>query len=354
MSYGGAIRSLLLTSGMVSGALGLYINTMQPISSSPTMPQEIAKSAAPVAEPLAAATEALQPHLESDYAALLDASYSLGMTPGTFANTVPLATEFKAPEKVSPDLIANAEDVLAVPSPVPQPLTQQAIRQSLSDDEGEAAASAVSEAVPLPLPRPSTLAALDHRMEQKLTPLQRADTHDASNAQPSFFERLFGKAETSGPAMAYASPETGGVTNIERITRGAGPTARYDNTTAVYDITAHVVYLPDGTKLEAHSGLRERLDDPRYVNERMRGATPPHLYDLTLRESLFHGVQALRLTPVGGEGAIYGRSGLLAHTYMLGPNGDSNGCVSFRNYDAFLRAYRNGQIKRLAVVARLN
>ena len=39
----------------------------------------------------------------------------------------------------------------------------------------------------------------------------------------------------------------------------------------------------------------------------------------------------------GGEGAIHGRTGLLAHTYMLGPNGDSNGCVSFRDYDAFLR-----------------
>ena len=83
----------------------------------------------------------------------------------------------------------------------------------------------------------------------------------------------------------------------------------------------------------------------------MRGVTPPHLYDLTPRESLFHGVAALRLNPVGGEDAIYGRSGLLAHTFMLGPNGDSNGCVSFRDYNAFLNAYRNQGIKRLAVVA---
>ena len=51
--------------------------------------------------------------------------------------------------------------------------------------------------------------------------------------------------------------------------------------------------------------------------------------------------------------AIFGRSGLLAHTYMLGPNGDSNGCVSFKNYDAFLRAYQQGRVKRLAVVSRL-
>jgi hypothetical protein len=114
-----------------------------------------------------------------------------------------------------------------------------------------------------------------------------------------------------------------------------------------------MVYLPDGTKLEAHSGLGNKLDDPRYVHVRMLGATPPHVYELTPRETLFHGVPALRLTPVGGDEAIYGRSGLLAHTYMLGPNGDSNGCVSFRDYNAFLNAYRNQGIKRLAVLARV-
>ena len=38
---------------------------------------------------------------------------------------------------------------------------------------------------------------------------------------------------------------------------------------------------------------------------------------------------------------------------MLGPHGDSNGCVSIKDYDAFLQAYLNGEIKRLVVVARL-
>ena len=94
------------------------------------------------------------------------------------------------------------------------------------------------------------------------------------------------------------------------------------------------------------------LDDPRYVSERAVGPTPPHVYELTLREGSFHGVQALRLNPIG-DGGIYGRAGLLAHPFMLGPNGDSNGCVSFKDYQAFLRAYQNGQVKKLAVVARL-
>ena len=90
---------------------------------------------------------------------------------------------------------------------------------------------------------------------------------------------------------------------------------------------------------------------PPFVDERDRGPAPPHLYELTLRESLFHGAQALRLTPIG-DGFSFNRVGLLAHPYMLGPNGDSNGCVSFKNYDAFLRAFMRGEVKRLAVVAR--
>jgi hypothetical protein len=128
------------------------------------------------------------------------------------------------------------------------------------------------------------------------------------------------------------------------------PGTAYDQWTAVYDITAHTVYLPDGTRLEAHSGLGDRIDDPRFVDERDRGATPPGLYQLTRRESLFHGVQALRLNPIGG-GFTFNRVGLLAHPYMLGPNGNSNGCVSFKTYDAFLRAFQSGEVKRLAVVA---
>src|ERR1700738_4804517 len=79
--------------------------------------------------------------------------------------------------------------------------------------------------------------------------------------------------------------------------------------TAVYRISAHTASMPDGTRLEAHSGLGSRLDDPRYVRERMRGPTPPHVYDLAPREALFHGVPALRLKPVGGEAAVFGRTG---------------------------------------------
>ena len=122
--------------------------------------------------------------------------------------------------------------------------------------------------------------------------------------------------------------------------------------TAIYDITAQVVYLPSGERLEAHSGLGDFMDDPRYVHKKNRGATPPNTYALTLRESLFHGVQAIRLTPVS-EANMFDRDGILAHSYMLGPSGQSNGCVSFRDYPKFLRAYQRGEIDRIVVVPRL-
>lgn len=128
---------------------------------------------------------------------------------------------------------------------------------------------------------------------------------------------------------------------------------RFGFATAVYDIAAHTVYLPNGQRLEAHSGLGARLDDPRFVHEPMRGATPPSTYEITLREQPFHGIRALRLVPVG-DANIFGRTGLLAHTYMLGPKGDSNGCVVFKDYAAFLRAFESGEIKRLLVVAHLD
>jgi len=60
----------------------------------------------------------------------------------------------------------------------------------------------------------------------------------------------------------------------------------------------------------------------------MQGPTPVGTYNLVEREALFHGVRAIRMNPVGGSGAIHGRAGILAHTYMLGPRGDSNGCIS--------------------------
>ncbi|MHC2333656.1 DUF2778 domain-containing protein [Bradyrhizobium sp. USDA 4454] len=178
----------------------------------------------------------------------------------------------------------------------------------------------------------------------------------ASSERQTMVEKLWGKRESSGGLLSFASADanvTGSIPSTLDQNPMLGGSPPYDRQTAVYDISARTVYLPDGTRLEAHSGLGSRLDDPRSSHLKMVGVTPPHIYELKPREALFHGVPALRLNPIGGEGKIFNRVGLLAHTFMLGPNGDSNGCVSFKDYYAFLDAYRNKGIRRLAVLARI-
>jgi hypothetical protein len=245
-------------------------------------------------------------------------SRTLGLPPGTFVKAMASITD-SAPAALASR--QSGDETTAALSPAP------------ADAKRTTAVAAV------PVPRPSPRIRTAALREEIHAPQVAADTPVHT---PTIFEKLFGKSEPV--ALAYAAPEDDSASLV------AG---RYDRWTAVYDISTRTVYMPDGTRLEAHSGLGDMLDDPRHVNEKNRGATPPDVYDLELRESLFHGVRALRLLPVD-DGKVFGRSGLLAHSFMLGPNGDSNGCVSFRNYDAFLQAYLNHSIKRLAVVARLD
>ncbi|MCJ2073535.1 DUF2778 domain-containing protein [Methylobacterium sp. J-030] len=226
-------------------------------------------------------------------------------------------------------------------------------------DGGTAEPPRTAMTVPLPVPRPPEFrgpgaAALARRTERRMA------RRDAPPAQPtappsderSFLEKLFGIEQA--PALAYAALESKPVEVVpqRRISPPLALSRELSPTTgvAIYNIATRTVTLPSGERLEAHSGLGEGLDDPRLVNVRMRGPTPPGTYDLTEREQLFHGVRAIRLTPVGGSEAVYGRVGLLAHTFMLGPRGDSNGCVSFRDYDRFLQAYLRGEVQRLVVV----
>jgi len=293
--------------------------------SAPNAVPVVAVRPTPPADP----AEPVDPYL---YAALFDFDFSLGFSPGTLSESAPLASEFQS--------------AALAPSQSETPMTRNALRQP------RPAVRQLVQSTPLPKPRPAELRAPP---TTNLSLHKRALGNKIASAppveEPTIFQRLFGKPQNSESTLAYAAPDGGVSGDGQSMTPGRLPAS--DGLTAVYDISAHTVYMPDGTKLEAHSGLGSRLDDPRHVREKMRGPTPPHVYDLTMREQLFHGVQALRLIPVGGENP-FGRTGLLAHSYMLGPNGDSNGCVSFRDYNVFLHAYMNHRVKRLVVVARVN
>jgi hypothetical protein len=314
--------------------------------------QAVAVNSAPLADSVTRIAE-LKPAPVISAPATIPAGPSL-----SFADRFGAAAPQSVEPAAQPEVPKLAEASLRVPAPR---LAEAARPKSEIAKPKEASPAPVQLAAIAP-PRPAepppakTPGGSIHDMAQRA---KAAVMSLASNERQSIVEKLWGKPQPQphgASLLSFASADASATGSLGPMQNPAlaGNTPRYDQSTAVYDISAHMVYLPDGTKLEAHSGLGNKLDDPSSANIRMRGVTPPHLYELTPREALFHGVPALRLNPVGGEEAIYGRSGLLAHTFMLGPNGDSNGCVSFRDYNAFLNAYRNQGIKRLAVVARVD
>lgn len=192
------------------------------------------------------------------------------------------------------------------------------------------------------------------------TPVQTQTRAIAAPLRPAVqVQRVTALDAVRAPAFQLASASATPVGPSEQrapsvaLAYAPSSTTDADNRTAIYDIAAHTVYMPNGDRLEAHSGLGERLDNPRYVGARNRGPTPPNTYKLSLRERAFHGVRAIRLTPVD-EDKMFGRDGMLAHTYMLRARGHSNGCVVFANYQAFLNAYLHGEVDRLVVVAHLD
>ena len=214
-------------------------------------------------------------------------------------------------------------------------------RSTLTDDDrpvDERRPSQRADAVPMPRSRPT----------QADLSAQIASSQAYADTNPRVDNRNFFEKFTDKIKLASLTPDSG--------LFGKAPDLAalgYDSRTAVYDISAKALYLPSGVAIEAHSGMGALMDDPEHVDQRMVGATPPATYDLKPREKLFHGVRALRMTPTDGTSAL-GRVGLLTHTYMLGPRGDSNGCVSIKDYDRFMKAYDNGEFNRLVVVPSLS
>jgi hypothetical protein len=222
----------------------------------------------------------------------------------------------------------------------PEPLLPQDFRTAVADDPKPVVISPGS--IPLPRARPAVEPKLEAESSPPPVPAFAARTDDRSLLQK--FSDMLPKGRLT---LASLGPDGGPYHDGPDLSA-----LGYDKQTAVYDISAHAVYLPNGSRLEAHSGMGKLMDDPEHVNMRMVGATPPTTYDLKPREAIFHGVEALRMIPLDGN-ATLGRSGLLTHSYMLGPNGQSNGCVSIKNYDSFLAAYKDGLINRLVVVPSL-
>ena len=165
--------------------------------------------------------------------------------------------------------------------------------------------------VPLPQLRPRDRRDSKPAAETEKANVQQVDEPNTPKADETAKER-----ETPKPRqLAYARPANpaekksgGSLGGALRNLFGGG--AKAGHGVAVYDISAAKVYMPDGSVLEAHSGIGKMADNPRYVNVKMNGPTPPHTYDLKMREKRFHGVEALRMLPVDGKNRN-GRDGLL-------------------------------------------
>lgn len=216
-------------------------------------------------------------------------------------------------------------------------------RSTLTDDDRMAVderrpASQRADVVPMPRSRP-VQADFSAQIASSQAYAETTPRVDNRNFFEKFTDKIRLASLTPGDGLYGKAPDLAAL--------------GYDSRTAVYDIKAKALYLPSGVALEAHSGMGALMDDPDHVDQRMVGATPPATYDLKPREKLFHGIRALRLTPTEGTSAL-GRVGLLTHSYMLGPRGDSNGCVSIKDYDRFLKAYDNGEFNRLVVVPSLS
>ena len=271
------------------------------------------------------------------FASFEDRFGAAGSSQSVAVRTVAIAPSATAPSASAPSAapVATAAD-LAAPARAPR----------------------LAALVPLPRPAPRSVVA-----------------QGAAN-RPAAPYRVASLSDTAPPtaaAPAEATPRDSGIVDLfKRLTRDpasdeaakdaapaeappndANPLTVDPTHTAIYDISARTVYLPTGERLEAHSGLGGYMDDVRSVNLKSRGATPPNVYDLKLRETSFHGVQAIRLVPVDGS-KMYGRDGMLVHPFMLGAEGQSNGCVSLKDYATFLKAYQNGDITRLVVVEQLD
>lgn len=233
--------------------------------------------------------------------------------------TSPSALGYAAPPK--------ANDMMAAADPREEPF-QELLSEPRATDHGE-----LPDDGPMPQAKPRATA----------IPAPEPPVAATAPEKP--------KRKTLANMLAYAKPDNPITTDdgagglFSRKNSLPGPGSRI----AVYVIEDATVHMPNGEKLRAHSGRAHMRDNPKYVHMKNQGPTPPNVYSLRMREARFHGIEAIRMTPVG-DAKMYNRDGFLTHTYLLRRRGDSSGCVVFEDYNRFLNAFKRGNVKTLIVV----
>ena len=226
--------------------------------------------------------------------------------------------------------------------PLPRPTTARSSRSFLVSRRIPALGPGLRSAMRRRKPAPSAGAPPSVRRRNRI-PRRRSPPR---LSESSAVGRSAGASSSSGRGFGFGSLFGLGRSSVSPTALG------YDQYTAVYDLSAHTVYLPNGTKLEAHSGLGDRLDDPNHVNERMRGATPPHLYETRAAGGFVPRRAGLASKSHRRRRYFRPRRSTRPHLYAGPELGiPTAACRSRTTTD--LRAYQNGEIRKLAVVARL-
>lgn len=222
-----------------------------------------------------------------------------------------------------------------------------------------AQASADIVANPAPVVVASLATSLPVKPGAILPPTPDLKPEPPRRSKPAAATRRSAEPEDASPVLAYARPgnpeddEDGVFGGLGKLFGGSKGIPGPGSKIAVYDISAATVHMPDGTKLEAHSGIGHRMDNPKYAYTKNLGPTPPNVYRLRMRERRFHGVEAIRMLPMD-RAAMKGRDGMLTHTRLLRRSIGSHGCVAFKDYNKFLNAFKRGKVKTLIVVPSMN
>jgi hypothetical protein len=219
-----------------------------------------------------------------------------------------------------------------------EPGTDETETGEVAGETEVAVADTLSEAPPVPSKRPEVP--------------EWARTKNAENDKKRKTYTQLAYAAPEDPTTTDDSGRGGLFSGLSKVFSGGGAKGGlpgHGSGIAVYDIKSATVYMPDGQKLEAHSGLGHMKDNPDYAHRKNRGPTPPNVYNLVMRESRYHGVEAVRMLPTD-RAAMKGRDGMLAHTALVRGTNGSHGCVAFKNYSRFLSAFKAGKVKKMIVV----
>lgn len=200
----------------------------------------------------------------------------------------------------------------------------------------EAEEDDILSAIPLPEAKPALETVTIERKPVEEKPVARTKRDEAKDKED----------------VALAKPERSLFGDLFKGKGGSTGWLGKGTKVAIYDVSNATVHMPDGTKLRAHSGIGKMRDNPDYEHIKMNGPTPAGIYRLKMRERLFHGVEAIRMTSIDGRDPK-NRTGLLTHTNLLRGQKGSHGCVAFQNYEPFLNAFKRGRVTMLVVVPEL-